>query len=94
MRKEVSKLTTVQQAEIEALAAMLEDRIDTQAVPEQRDWRDAERGVFYRPIKRQLTLRLDTDVIEWFKTHAAAGEGYQTSINRALRAHMARHGDT
>jgi uncharacterized protein (DUF4415 family) len=39
----------------------------------------------YRPIKKPVTLRLDADVIAWFKTQ---GRGYQTRINRALRALM------
>jgi uncharacterized protein (DUF4415 family) len=45
----------------------------------------AERGEFYRPVKEQLTLRLDKDVIAWFK---AGGEGYQTRINEVLREHV------
>jgi uncharacterized protein (DUF4415 family) len=45
----------------------------------------AERGDFYRPLKEQITLRLDKDVIAWFK---AGGEGYQTRINEALREHV------
>jgi uncharacterized protein (DUF4415 family) len=40
----------------------------------------------YRPIKKPVTLRLDADVIAWFK---AQGRGYQTRINRALRGVMA-----
>jgi uncharacterized protein (DUF4415 family) len=39
----------------------------------------------YRPIKKPVTLRLDADVIAWFK---AQGRGYQTRINRSLRAVM------
>jgi uncharacterized protein (DUF4415 family) len=39
-------------------------------------------GVLYRPIKKPVTLRLDADVIAWFKK---SGRGYQTRINRALR---------
>jgi len=42
-------------------------------------------GVLYRPIKKPVTLRLDADVIAWFKK---SGHGYQTRINRALRALM------
>jgi uncharacterized protein (DUF4415 family) len=45
----------------------------------------AERGDFYRPVKEQITLRLDKDVIAWFK---ARGEGYQTRINEVLRDHV------
>ena len=42
-----------------------------------------------KPItKRQLTLRLDSDVIEWFK---GQGNGYQTKMNALLRAYMEEH---
>jgi uncharacterized protein (DUF4415 family) len=61
--------------------------IDFSDVPEQRDWKGAKRGVFYKPIKQQLTLRLDADVVDWFKSQ---GEGYQSRINAALRAHVGR----
>ncbi|MCE2469561.1 MAG: BrnA antitoxin family protein, partial [Dehalococcoidia bacterium] len=59
--------------------------------PETLDWPQARRGVFYRPVKRQITLRLDADVVNWFKTHAQGGRGYQTDINRALCEHVRRH---
>ena len=59
-------------------------------VPELLDWSDARRGVFYRPVKRQVTLRLDADVVTWFKAHAQGGRGYQTDINRALREYAQR----
>jgi uncharacterized protein (DUF4415 family) len=85
-------LTSAQSAELEALAALPDDQINTRDLPEQRDWSGARRGVFFRPIKKQLTLRLDADVIDWFKTHAPNGEGYQTSINSALREYVAQHG--
>ena len=42
-----------------------------------------------QPItKRQLTLRLDSDVIDWFKKQ---GQGYQTRMNALLRAYMQEH---
>lgn len=84
-------LTESQAAESKALAALPEDEIDTSTLPEQRDWTDARRGVFFRPVKKQLTLRLDADLIEWFKNRASKGERYQTSINSALRAHVTQH---
>lgn len=37
------------------------------------------------PAKQQLTIRLDIDVVKWLKAH---GKGYQTRINRILRAAM------
>ena len=88
MRKANSNLTPEQRQELEGLAALPDDRIDTSDIPEQSDWTGAKRGVFFRPIKQQLTLRLDADLIAWFKDHARHGEGYQTSINRALREYV------
>jgi uncharacterized protein (DUF4415 family) len=39
----------------------------------------------YKPVKKPVTLRLDADVLSWFKR---AGRGYQTRINQALRKVM------
>jgi uncharacterized protein (DUF4415 family) len=47
----------------------------------------AEALKFYRPIKKPVTLRLDADVIAWFKKD---GRRYQTRINAALRRVMDR----
>jgi uncharacterized protein (DUF4415 family) len=79
-----------EKAELAALAALPDTAIDTSDIPELPEpfWRAAERGKFYRPIKQQLTLRLDADLVAWFKTHATAAEGYQTRINRALREYV------
>ena len=89
MKKELSRaLTKKQKAELEALAALPDDEIDTGDIPEVLDWSDAKRGLFYRPVKQQLTLRLDRDVVAWFKRRAEGGRGYQTEINRALRAYV------
>lgn len=89
MKKGNSNLSAEQQAELAALAAQPEEAIDTSDAPEQRDWRGARRGVFYRPVKQLLTLRLDADVVDWFKTQTPEGHGYQTRINNALRAYVA-----
>jgi len=92
MKKDSSKaFTRAQAAELKGLSALPDDKINIQKVPEQRDWAGSQRGVFYRPIKKQLTLRVDADVIDWFKSHASKGEGYQTSINSALREYVAKH---
>ena len=85
-----SRLTAKQRAELEALAALPDDRIDTADIPEARDWSGAKRGLFYRPVKRQLTLRIDADVIAWFKNRTPRGQGYQTQMNVALRDYIRR----
>jgi uncharacterized protein (DUF4415 family) len=91
MKKAASKnLTRRQMAELKSLAVLRDDAIDTSDAPELLDWSGAKRGLFYRPVKQQLTLRLDADVVAWFKTHTAPDEGYQTRINRALREYVQR----
>ena len=45
----------------------------------------AELAGLYKPIKKPVTLRLDADMLAWFKKQ---GHGYQTRINRALRKVM------
>jgi uncharacterized protein (DUF4415 family) len=92
MKKVISShLTPEQQAELERLAALPEDNINTGDVPEQRDWSGARRGAFFRPVKQQITLRLDADVIDWFKRHPKPDKGYQTAINQALREYVVEH---
>jgi uncharacterized protein (DUF4415 family) len=72
------------------LAALPADQIDIVDIPEApaENWIHARRGELYRPLKQPVTLRLDADVVTWFKEHAASG-GYQTEINRVLRRHVA-----
>jgi uncharacterized protein (DUF4415 family) len=64
---------------------MSDDDIDTSDIPEVTDWTGWVRGKFYRPVKKQVTLRLDSDLIDWFKTNQGGARGYQTAINAALR---------
>ncbi|MEZ4867871.1 MAG: BrnA antitoxin family protein [Caldilineaceae bacterium] len=85
-------LTPEQEAELAALANLPDEEIDTVDIPETADWHGAKRGRFFRPIKQQITLRLDADLIAWFKQHSEGpnGSGYQTSINQALREYVER----
>ena len=78
------------QRQAEALASLPDETIDTSDIPEisPEAWLNAKRPGLYKPVKRPVTLRLDADVIAWFKDHAAGG-GYQTEINRVLRRHVA-----
>jgi uncharacterized protein (DUF4415 family) len=93
MKKGTSRpLTRAQLAELRSLASLPDAAIDTSDALELLDWSGAKRGLFYRPVKQQLTLRLDADVVAWFKRHTKPDEGYQTRINRALREYV--HGQT
>lgn len=85
MKRHVFKgITPEIQANLDAIEAMGDEDIDLSEMPEITDWSNAVRGKFFRPVKQQLTLRLDADVVHWFKAHAGA-RGYQTRINAALR---------
>ena len=90
MKKDVTALPPDVQAQIRALESPPEDQIDTSHAPEILDWSDARRGIFYWPVKQQTTLRIDADIIAWFKANARDGRGYQTDINGALREHAQR----
>ena len=88
---ERTELTEQQKADLERLRNMPDEEIDTSDAPEILDWSNAKRGMFYRPFKQQITLRLDADVVSWFKERAGDdGRGYQAEINRALREHVVR----
>ena len=83
------KTTKQKAAELKRLAAMRDRDIDFSDIPEQSDWSGGTVGKFYRPIKQQITLRIDADVLAWFK---AQGGKYQSAVNAALREHMLRKG--
>lgn|GEM_PF-743876 len=84
-------LTAEQIAELEALSERPDSAIDLSDIPELTDdfFENAVQGLSYRRMhKQQTTLRLDMDILDWFKRHAKDGKGYQTDINKALRAHV------
>jgi uncharacterized protein (DUF4415 family) len=72
-------------AELAALAQKRDEDIDTSDIPEVEDWSGAVVGKFYRPVKEAVSIRLDADILAWFK---GQGSGYQTRINEELRKAM------
>jgi uncharacterized protein (DUF4415 family) len=82
-----SRLTSARKRRLSKLAQRPESSIDTSDIPELTEsfWGNAVRNPFYRPVKRQLTLRLDADVIAWLRQQ---GKGYQTRANLLLRNAM------
>ncbi len=75
--------------ELERLKALPEEDVDTSDIPEVTNWSRAQAGRFYRPVKQPVTLRLDADVVVWFKTHF---DKYQPAMNAALRKYMEHKG--
>ena len=88
---ELGPLTDAQAEELRALAELPDEQIDTSDIPPLSDAQLARmvRGRFYRPMKQQITARLDADVLDWLK---GQGPGYQSRMNAILRAAMLRGG--
>ena len=86
------KLTDEQRAELEALEAMPDDRIDYSDIPEmtKAEWSKAKRRMFYKPDWQNITLRLDRNVVAWFEENAETPEKAHEDINQALVEHMRR----
>ena len=89
VRKRLSNkhLTRKHKERLLKLAQRADREIDTSEIPELPEtfWQNAVSNPFYRPLKQQLTLRLDADVVAWLRRQ---GRGYQTRANAMLRAAM------
>ena len=74
------------------LDALQDEDIDLSDAPEITPEMFAQavvrRGLKSPRYKQQVTIRLDDDVLKWFR---AQGDGYQTRINALLRAYMEAH---
>ncbi len=79
-----SRLTAGRKRRLKKLSRRPDNEINTSDIPEltEKFWQNAVRNPFYRPLKQQLTLRLDADVIAWLRRQ---GRGYQTRANALLR---------
>jgi uncharacterized protein (DUF4415 family) len=64
------------------LAELSDEDIDLSDIPE-----IPASATLYRPLKQPVTIRLDADVVNWFKAQAG-DRPYQTEINRVLREHV------
>lgn len=82
-----SPMTPARQRKLAQLAKRPDSEIDFSEIPplKERFWKAAVRNPFYRPVKQQLTVRLDADVVAWLR---GQGKGYQTRLNQVLRKAM------
>jgi uncharacterized protein (DUF4415 family) len=82
-----SPITSSRKRKLARLAERPDSEIDFPDIPPLQPsfWENAVRNPFYRPLKQQLTVRLDADVVAWLRQH---GKGYQTRLNRMLREAM------
>ena len=78
-------MTTISDKRLAELAARSENQIDYSEIPELDEtfWKSAEL-VYPDTRKRQITLRLDPDLVDWFQSQ---GRGYQTRMNAVLRTY-------
>lgn len=72
-------------SDLKRLDRMKDAEIDYSDIPPLTDEFFHKAAQVWPPTKQQLTIRLDADVLAWLK---AQGRGYQTRINRILRAAM------
>ena len=87
-----SPTTKKSKTDLKRLDAMKDEDIDLSDIPEVPAEMFA-RGIVRRGLKpvirkKQLTLRVDSDVVAWYQRQ---GPGYQTRINSLLRAYMEEH---
>jgi uncharacterized protein (DUF4415 family) len=83
-------ITDKQRRELQRLAARPDSQIDFSDAPEGKPrTSDVEVGRFYRPIKQLVSLRVDADVLAWFR---GQGKKYQTHMNEVLRREMQASG--
>ncbi len=68
--------------------AMRDEDIDTSDIPELDDSFFAHAVIRLPEPKASVTLRLDREVLDWFKSQ---GKGYQTRINAVLKAYKEAH---
>ena len=79
------KLDSRRKAQVKVLKKMKDPDINLDDIPEILDWSKGVRGKFYRPVKQAISIRVDADVLTWFKTRS---EKYQSKMNEALREYM------
>jgi uncharacterized protein (DUF4415 family) len=79
-------VTDKQRRELERLRALPDSQIDLSDAPERNPrMSDIQVGRFYRPIKQLVSIRVDADVLAWFR---GQGKKYQTYMNEVLRREM------
>ena len=80
-------MKTIEDKEWQYLVNMPDEEIDFSDIPEltEEAWKNAVVGKFYRPVKQQVTVRIDAEVLAWLQS---AGAGYKTRLNQLLRDAM------
>lgn len=61
---------------------------------DQYDFSGGKRGAVIKTNKEKITIRLDPDVVDWFRKQVEGGGNYQSLINEALKAHIKQQGES
>jgi uncharacterized protein (DUF4415 family) len=72
-------------SDVQRIDRLSDAEIDYSDIPALGDEFFTKAAAPWPPVKQQLTVRLDSDVLAWLKS---MGRGYQTRLNRILRAAM------
>ena len=88
-KDELPPITEERKRELRELANRPDSEIDFSDMPplDESFWANAVRNPFYRPVKKQTSMRIDSDVLAWLRSK---GRGYQTRVNEILREAMLR----
>ena len=80
-------MTPARKRKLVRLAARPDSEIDFSEIPPLKEsfWKNAVRNPFYRPLKQEVTVRLDADVAAWLRQQ---GKAHQTRLNQLLRQAM------
>ena len=81
-------MSTSKEQRLKKLDEIKDKNIDYSDIPELDESFWVNAVIEYPERKKPVTLRLDTDVLDWFKS---MGKGYQTRINSVLRSFYNAH---
>jgi uncharacterized protein (DUF4415 family) len=83
-----ARISEERKRELAELAKRPDSEIDFSDIPELTEtfWQNAVPNPFYKPVKKQVTLRIDADILAWLRQQGQ--DGYQSRLNALLRRVM------
>ncbi len=91
VRKHIDEISAMSEERAKEIEAMSDDDIDYSDIPplDEEFFKNAKL-IKRKPRTEQISIRIDTEVLEWFRTHAQE-KGYQTLINDVLRTYVSHN---
>lgn len=91
VRKHIDEIPPMSEERAEELKSMSDEDIDYSDIPPlDEEFFKKAKLVQRKPKTEQISIRIDTEVLEWFRNHATE-KGYQTLINDVLRTYVTHH---